>query len=504
MVTRSWVLGAFLIPGFLVSGCSTDDSSGDSSGGESKRLAERVRAAVDRALGTDLATAYSVAVWRDGEVIYAEAFGEKDPEGTPATTDTLFQIGSDTKKMTAMALLQKVDQGMLDLDDTVAEQLPELVLASDPAYFENVTIRDLLRQTTGLFDYPPFVEDPADSALRDRALGRFAENEYSLMPPSIAWQYSNPNYAIAGLIDETLDGRPWADIMAEDVIAPLGLSHTYPRRDDMLAVESDMASGHGSTVPFDYFDPFEAPEPELGWVAPEEQLDCAFTRPAGLVWSTPTDQVKLLAFFIDGAPEVLSDELRLEMMSEAATLYNHSRGVGYGYGLLVQSVYPSSFGDFYETPFVWHDGATLSMSSLSFILPEQRVAVSVLANGAGEDTSKVAQVAAEAAAGDRLTGAKLSVDIVGRPSTDLESYAGTYSDRNLGEVTITWEDNHLAVSMPVLEELGAHIGELEPVGNDLFLLDVDGEPVDISFYDAPDGTPHAYGVNRQFVLTKEP
>jgi CubicO group peptidase (beta-lactamase class C family) len=361
-----------------------------------------------------------------------------------------------------------------------------------------------LRQTTGLFDYAPFVEDPDDSALRERALGRFAENEYSLMPPGIAWQYSNPNYAIAGLIDETLDGRPWADIIAEDVIAPLGLSHTYPRRDDMLAAETDMASGHGSTVPLEYFDPLEASEGELGWVTPEDQLDCAFTRPAGLVWSNPTDQVKLLAFFVDGAPEVLSDELRLEMMTEASTIFNHSHGVGYGYGLSVQGYYPSSSGSFYETPLVWHDGGTLTMTSLSLILPEQHVTVSVLANGLGEDVLNVAQVAVEAAAKGRFPGAQPGVDIVGRPSTDLEAYAGTYSDPNLGEVTISWESNHLVVSAPLLEDLGSKIGALEPVGNDLFLLDVDGEPVDISFYDAEDGTPHAYGVNRQFVLTREP
>jgi CubicO group peptidase (beta-lactamase class C family) len=136
-------------------------------------LEERVRAAVDRSLGTGLATAYSVAVWRDGEVIYAEAFGETDPDGTPATTDTLFQIGSDTKKMTAVSLLRKVDEGLLSLDDTVAEQLPSSCSHRSGVLRKRHDSRSLASDDRSL-RLRPVRRGSDDSALRERALGRFA------------------------------------------------------------------------------------------------------------------------------------------------------------------------------------------------------------------------------------------------------------------------------------------------------------------------------------------
>jgi CubicO group peptidase (beta-lactamase class C family) len=506
MLGKRWVSLAVVALGFALGGCS-DSGGSDGADGADGNLDEEVRVAIERAvaqsLGQGFATAYSVAVWKDGAVVYAEAFGEKNARGLPATRETLFQIGSDAKKITALALLREVDSGTVELDQTVAELLPDLELASEPGYFETVTVRDLLRHTTGLYDYAPFSDAPADSELDGIAHGRFAESEYSLMPSGIAHRYSNPNYALAGLITEVLQDRPWADVVSEDVLAPLGLSRTYARLSDLLASESDVASGYGLRTPRDSFDPFEVIEPDLGWVTPEDQLDNAFIRPAGLVWSTAAEQAALLGFFVDGDPSVLSDELRLAMMTEQTPLYNHSHGIGYGYGFVIYSFYPSRLRTFHEVPFVWHDGGTLTMTSLSLVLPAQRVAVSVLANGVQEDLSLVASVALEAAAGGPLPSEIGPPNaLLGEPSDDLAAYAGTFTDPNYGEITITFEDGRLEVEAPVLAELGSVIGRVQPVGKDLFVVEVDGEPIDISFYDGLDGEPLQYGVNREFVLTR--
>jgi hypothetical protein len=256
----------------------------------------------------------------------------------------------------------------------------------------------------------------------------------------------------------------------------------------------------------DTFDPFEPIEPNLGWVLPEEQTDNAFVRPAGLVWSTAADQAALLGFFVDGDPNVLSDELRREMMTEQTPTYNHSQGViGYGYGLGTQGFYASHRGTFHELPVVAHDGGTLTMTSLSVILPEQRVAVSVLANGLQEDVSLVTLVALEAAVGEPLPSRIPPPEApLGTPAEDLAPYAGSFTDPNYGEITITHQASRLEVEVPSLAELGAVIGPMRAVGNDLFLVSVDGQQLDISFYDGPDGEPLQYGVNRQVVLTRVP
>ncbi|HWO09193.1 MAG TPA: serine hydrolase domain-containing protein, partial [Polyangiaceae bacterium] len=154
-----------------------------------------VRAAVALSLGSGLATGYSVAVWRDGDVIYREAFGASDAAGTPVTPDTLFQIGSDTKKITALALLQQVDAQALEIDATLSQALPGLQLAADPSYVERVSVHDLLQHRSGLYDYAPWTEAPDDAELARVALGRFGQEEYLVTPPHIAWQYSNPNYS---------------------------------------------------------------------------------------------------------------------------------------------------------------------------------------------------------------------------------------------------------------------------------------------------------------------
>ena len=132
MLWKRWVSLVVVAMGVVLAGCS--DSGGESSDGSDDLagLDDEVRQAVERSLGQGFATAYSVGVWKDGRVIYAKAFGEKDAIGSAATPETQFQIGSDAKKITALALLREVDAGAVELDQTVAELLPDLELASEP------------------------------------------------------------------------------------------------------------------------------------------------------------------------------------------------------------------------------------------------------------------------------------------------------------------------------------------------------------------------------------
>jgi CubicO group peptidase (beta-lactamase class C family) len=495
------VMGALLaLP--VLGACGSDGGGGPNAPGLSAAEVKSVEAAVAAALGKGLATSYSLAIWRDGQPIFSEAFGERE-SGVKATTQTEYQIGSDTKKITALALLAAVDSGKVTLDQTVKELLPELELAQAPGFLETVTVRDLLRHTSGLFDYTPWVEAASDDALSQTALGRFAENEYTFMPAGLAYRYANPDYSLIGLILEKLHGRPWAEIVTQSVLGPLGMDHTYARRDDLLEHENDVATGYGNRAPVDFFVSADAPEPDVGPIAPVDEIDNAFVRPAGLVWSTPTDQLALLGFFIDGAARVLSDDSRREMMAAQAPIYNHMTAAGYGYGLIHQDGYRTTDGSYFPAPLVWHDGGTQAMTSLSLMLPEQRVAVSVLANGAGENLAPVADAALRAAAGARLPEPITQPNLLGTPSSDLASYAGTYSDPNLGEVTIRWTGAALAVEGPSLSAAGVTNARLTPAGNDLFLLKVGTDQLDISFYDGEDGTAHKYGVNREFVLTRK-
>jgi CubicO group peptidase (beta-lactamase class C family) len=273
----------------------------------------------------------------------------------------------------------------------------------------------------------------------------------------------------------------------------------------MLRAESDIASGHGVSFPqgFDSFNPLDQPPAEIGWLAPEEQPDNAFTRPAGLVWSTASDQARLLGFLIDGNRSVLSDALRQALTTAQAPVFNHWSWSSYGYGVFVEGGYRAADGSFYEVPSLSHGGATMTMRSASLMLPEQRVAVSVLANGSGEEIEPVAQAALEAAAEGRLPAAS---EAPAPPAAqDLASYAGDYVDPVLGEVLLSWDEDHLSVHSPALSALEVAFDPvLQPLARDLFQLIVGEQPYLISFYDGADGVAHEFGVNREFVLTRLP
>ncbi len=489
----------------VLAACGDDGDSGGPDGGLEAAEIERIHAAVDTQLGRGLASGYSVAIWRDGRVVYREGFGTADGGATPVDADTLFQIGSDTKKLTAIALLREVDAGRAHLDDTVATLVPGLTLAADPEYFATLTIDDLLSHRSGLYDYTPWRDLPDDAVLADTVRGRFAANAYAMMPSGIAWNYANPNFALAGFLTEVLDGRTWSAILSAEVLAPLGMTRTYARRDDALASGAVLASGHG-VIPdgvIDSFSPFDGVSATTGWVAPPAQQDDAFTRPAGLVWSTAADQARLLGFLIDGDPAVLSDGLRQAMTTAHAPLVDHAVGYGYGYGLFVIDGYRATDGGFYPVRTLEHGGNTLTMTSASVLLPDQRVAVAVLANGQNEDLRGVAGAILEIAAIGRLPAPSVAPVVLPPPSTDLAGYAGSYADRNLGAASVIWDGAALTLDVPLLDAMGVPYGPtLVPVGLDLFVVDVGGAPYQVSFYDGAAGAAHAHGVHRAFVLNR--
>ena len=203
---------------------TTGDPGGDVLGPDA---IARIEEAARDTLGTGYATGCSVAIWRDGSVIYAGGFGTKNAAREPVSPDTLFQIGSDTKKMTAIALLREVDAGTVDLDTTVADILPTLDLAASPGTFDTLSIDRLLSHRSGLYDYTPWDEAPDDGELLLRTSTAFAANEYAMMPPGVAWNYSNPNFSLAGLLTEQLAERAWAEVLIDDVATPLDMIHTY-------------------------------------------------------------------------------------------------------------------------------------------------------------------------------------------------------------------------------------------------------------------------------------
>lgn len=452
---------------------------------------EAIALAIRRAARADLrvatATGASVAVWKDGAIVFAEGFGTRDPDGdVPVTTDTVFQVGSDTKKLVAITALQQVARGRMALDDTLAEHVPALTLADDPFLPGRVTLHQLLSHQAGFYDYTPWVEAPEDADLRRRAEGRFAANGFGLYAPGAAWNYSNANFALAGLMVEGADGRPWGDIVTEDVFAPLGMTRTFARRDEALR-EDDVAIGVGLDVTYDTFDALAPLDYDFGTVPLERTWDCGFTRPAGLVWSTASDMARLAAFLVDGDADVLPDTLRATIATPHVSMNASTDAVGYGYGLMVNTTGWSGLEGFHPGVTLWaHGGNTMSMTSTFLVLPEARIAVSVLSNGYGDDFAKTAVTAFEALA-DLPTEAEAPEFTA--PPERVAELAGTWDDpHTLGRLTLTWDGSDLRVEAPDLVAAGLEVGPtLVPVARDTYTLRLDGGAFDLRVARDEDG-----------------
>jgi CubicO group peptidase (beta-lactamase class C family) len=438
------------------SGGDTGDTGAADSRDPAIPWSEDDEAAVYKALKRDISqnSAFNgqIAIWYDGAVVYTASIGNRTVDGEdPIDDQTLFQIGSDTKKIAAIAALQQVAAGKLSLASTVAEAVPGLSLAASPEWAADTTLHELLSHQGGLFDYTPWDDTPDDADLHDRAFGDFAAREWAMAPAGEMWNYANPNFSVAGLMTQTVDGRLWPDIVEEDVFQPLGMTRTFARLSEVLA-DGDVANSYGLyNYAGDPADVFGETTYDYGEVEPAQVGDNGFTRPAGLVWSTASDQAMLLGFLLDGDASVLDDELRRQMTTAQVPLYPNFPPQSYGYGMFVMEGRSDGEGGWRPLLEYSHGGNTLSYTSASLIYPEQRIAVSILVNAYGADLRRT-----EAAVLEGMVHPPASTDwpFDLATETDHAQLTGVYEDHAFGRVEITSANDGLHAAFPDLTAAG--------------------------------------------------
>ena len=169
---------------------------------------------------------FAVAVVSGDRVVHVRGFGDADASGRPVTGDTPFVTGSSGKAFTALALMQLVDAGKVDLDAPVRRYVPELRLA-DRADADRILVRHVVQHTSGLRAgaIGPVLASAADGS----ALDAIAEirDEKPVTRPGQTWDYANVNYVLAGLIIERASGERFAQYMQRRVFGPLGMRRTF-------------------------------------------------------------------------------------------------------------------------------------------------------------------------------------------------------------------------------------------------------------------------------------
>lgn len=308
----------------------------------------------------------SVAVLRGRRILARATAGVANVETkVPVTTDTLFQIGSITKPITATMIMQLRDEGRLELDAPVLTYLPKFRVA-DMKRLRKVTIRNLLNHSSGIDgDFFPATD------YGERAIEQYLDM-CSMLPilfePGSNFSYSNAGFAALGRVIEVLDGRSYDDSLKARVFDPLGMQLAMSKPQDNIRFR--VAVGHVS-----------GPRRPYRAIVPEETYLCFGAKSAGSAPAmTAENLLKFAAAHIHGGTglngaKLLSKRSALEMqrphMRMVAGKSPNQWRMGLGWRTAKWKGYK----------IILHGGGTIGQYSLLSACADKHLAVVVLTNG---------------------------------------------------------------------------------------------------------------------------
>jgi len=288
----------------------------------------------------------ALAVVRDGRVVKERGYGLANLElRVPVTKETVFEIGSVTKQMTAAAVMLLVEEGKVGLDDPVSKYLP-----NTPEAWAGVTVRHLLTHTSGLKNYTGLAGfELTEGLTRDEFVKRLSPYPLAFRPGD-AHSYGNSNYSLLGYVVEAASGQPYWQFLSARFFGPLGMSATTDR--DPRRLVPNRADGYEWDG--------------RRWVGRDYDLTDVFS--AGAVVSTVGDLVRWEAAFAGG--RVLKPA-SLEQVWSPVRL-NSGRAHPYGLGWYVETLRGRRV--------LRHTGQTAGFAASLARYPDDRLAVIVLTN----------------------------------------------------------------------------------------------------------------------------
>jgi D-alanyl-D-alanine carboxypeptidase len=312
-------------------------------------LQDKIDKLAAEALATTGVPSASVAIVKDGQIVYLKAYGDARLEPrAPATPEMRYSIGSISKQFTATAILLLQEQGKLSLDDKVAKFVPDLTRANE------VTIRQLLSHTSGYQDYWP--QDYVMPMMLLPVTAQKILDGWARKPldfdPGTRWQYSNTNYVIAGVIVEKVSGKPLLQFLQEKVFTPLGMKSV---------ADTDQAK-LGDTDPTGYL------RYALGPLRPAPKEGKGWLFAAGELAMPAQDLARWNISIMD--QKLLKPASYLEFEKEVVL----KNGVGTHYGLGLDVNMEAGHRA------LSHGGEVSGFTSENIVFPDERVAIAVLTN----------------------------------------------------------------------------------------------------------------------------
>jgi CubicO group peptidase (beta-lactamase class C family) len=295
----------------------------------------------------------SLAIVKNDQVVYLKGYGRADPAGHPATPQTPFIIGSISKPFTALAVMQLVEAGKVELDAPVQRYLPWFRVADAQASAQ-ITVRELLTMTSGISGNDAlgtFAWPDEDNAALERHV-RYLANVRLSHPPGEGVDYSNGNYTTLGAIIQAVSGQSYEDYIRDHILAPLDMRQTFLSKED--------AQAHGMATGY------------MWWFGIPVATTTPFSRgelPAGFIISSAEDMAHFVIAQMNGGR--YRDR---SVLSPDGIALTHTEPV------------PNTYAMGWETAelngrtLINHDGGLPTFQSSVFFDPEQRVGVFVAAN----------------------------------------------------------------------------------------------------------------------------
>jgi serine beta-lactamase-like protein LACTB len=291
----------------------------------------------------------SVALGRNGKIIWSEGFGFADLDARkPVTTQTMFRIGSVSKPLTAAGLMLLVEKGKVDLDADIRGYVPDFPDKGHP-----ITTRELAGHLAGIRHYQgkEFYLNRHYASVREAL--RIFENDPLLSVPGEKYAYSSYGFNLISMVMETAAGTDFLSYMDSAVFTPLAMTNTMP--DDATRVIPQRTRFYKSKAD--------------GGFELEPDVDNSYKWASGGFLSTPEDLVRFASAHLQ--PGFLTQSSLDALFTSQKT--SDGKATGYGIGWDIKK-------DKHGRRIWMHTGGSVGGTSLLLIQPDSRLVLAMTAN----------------------------------------------------------------------------------------------------------------------------
>jgi len=298
--------------------------------------------------------AVTIAVVKEGKVVKTKGYGMANVElNVPATTETVYKIGSISKPIIAVGIMMLVEEGKLSLDDPVSKYLD-----GTPESWKGITIRHFLSHTSGVIRESPAFN--GDRIQPDIDIIKAAYTAPLVFPTGEKYQYCNVGYFSLAEIISRVGGKPWPEFLAEKIFKPLGMTSTR------TTTTSDLVPNRANGYSF-----------SNGKLLNSSVY--AALRPSGAFLSTVGDLAKFEAALNSG--KLLKPEALKQMWTRFK--FTDGKESGYALGWFV--------GDINGHRLINHGGSLSGFRSEFTMLPDDKMTLIVLTNLNENNPSEIAR-----------------------------------------------------------------------------------------------------------------